>query len=227
MNCRFLILSTLVYLSLTCVEKPMAMPLPEGDTSGGYIEQPASDGVSRRRGRSIPGQSTDEESDLDGALQVPRKPISTMKYYSPRVWSAGVRVGSYGNTGLYGQYVGDGEVAWNVGINVMDTLGNIGMGFTIERLMLFDDDFAELTWKNLQRWHDSRGRLVYYTGFGLNMDALGFYPRIPFGVQFTMTGDPVTWFAQAAVAYGPALGFDSTGSLLVSPEIGVRYVIEQ
>lgn len=202
-----------------------AMPPPPTDEYQGYIQQPASDDFRESNlGGENPTQNREREA--AGALTVPEPPRPSKKNYLPRIWSVGGRAGSYGNTGLLAQYVGSGEVAWNIGINVMDSSGALGLGLTFERIMLFDESFNELTWPNLQRWIDSRGHLVYYTGFGVKMDGLGLYPQIPVGVQFTMTADPATWFGQITVAYGPALGATSTASLKISPELGVRYVLD-
>ena len=161
----------------------------------------------------------------DGRLLAPRKK-SARRGREPRLWSIGGRVGSLGNMGILTQYIGEGAVAWNFGINFKDYGGNPALGMTLERLLLFDDDFNSLTWGNLPKWHESRGKIVYLAGPGVQMDAQGLYPRISAGAQYTMVGDPLTWSAQATLFVGQLAGTKPEVGLGITPEIGVRYVLE-
>lgn len=213
-------LSILFGLMLATENHANAMPNPDGRTSTTERPPPVSSGA-----LEVP-KATHPEAESDDGRLIPIRKKTVRRGREARIWSIGARAGSLGNTGVLAQYVGEGDVAWNVGINLMDYAGQNGVGLTIDRLSLLDDGFNPLAWPTLQKWDASRGRIVYLTGFGIQMDSQGLFPRLPVGAQYTMTGDPVTWSAQATLFIGQVLGTSPGVGFGLAPEIAVRYVIE-
>ena len=200
-----------------------AMPNPGGKASDPEPETPTQ---TSSGALEVPKPTPNVEAESNDGRLIPIRKKMVRRGREPRIWSIGARAGSLGNLGLLTQYVGDGDVAWNVGINLMDYAGQFGVGITIDRLNVFDDEFNALAWPTLQKWDASRGKIVYLTGFGIQMDSQGLFPRLPVGAQYTMVGDPVTWSAQVTLFLGQVLGTKPGISLGLAPEIGVRYVLE-
>ncbi len=214
-------LSMLFGLMLATGTHAHAMPNPDGKSSTAETPPPVSSGA-----LEVPKATPNTEAESDDGRLIPIRKKTVRRGREARIWSIGARAGSLGNTGVLAQYVGEGDVAWNVGINMMDYAGKNGVGLTIDRLSLLDDGFNPLAWPTLQKWDASRGKIVYLTGFGIQMDSQGFFPRLPVGAQYTMTGDPVTWSAQATLFIGQVLGTSPGVGFGLAPEIAVRYVIE-
>ncbi|NBQ52431.1 MAG: hypothetical protein EBU49_02460 [Proteobacteria bacterium] len=214
-------LNILFGLMLATGTHARAMPNPDGKSSTAETPPPVSSGA-----LEVPKATPDPGAESDDGRLIPIRKKMVRRGREPRIWSIGARAGSLGNTGVLAQYVGEGDVAWNVGINLMDYEGKNGVGLTIERLVPFDEGFYPLAWPTLQKWDASRGKIVYLTGFGIQMDSQGLFPRLPVGAQYTMAGDPVTWSAQATLFIGQVLGTKPGIGLGFAPEIGVRYVLE-
>ena len=214
-------LSMLFGLMLATGTHAQAMPNPDGKSSAPETPTPVSSGA-----LEVPKATPNTEAESDDGRLIPIRKKTVRRGREARIWSIGARAGSLGNTGVLAQYVGQGDVAWNVGINMMDYAGQNGVGLTIDRLSILDDGFNPLTWPTLQKWDASRGKIVYLTGFGIQMDSQGLFPRLPVGAQYTMVGDPVTWSAQATLFIGQVLGTKPGISVGLAPEISVRYVIE-
>lgn len=223
----------LVSMAMATEHPALAMPGPSGKNSPPEISAPPDSGaleVPKPRIDSLGGNDprNDVGNDVgadDGRLLAPRKKLPR-RGREPRIWSVGLRAGSQGNTGILSQYVGDGEVAWNVGLNMSDYNGKLGVGIIIDRLKLFDDEFNSITLPTLPKWYASRGKILYLAGLGIQLDTLGLYPRFPIGAQYTMLGDPVTWSAQVTLFIGQVAGTRPAVGFGLAPEIAVRYVIE-
>jgi len=206
----------------------LAMPPPDKTRSGLELDDPAAKEklppASSTGALEVP-KATAGEADVEGRLLPPRRrPVRGRR--EPRIWSVGARAGRLGNTGVLGQYVGSGEYAWNLGLNFLDYTGLQSMGLTLEAFAIFDDGFNRITWPTFHKWQESRGKIIYLVGLGIQMDAQGLYPRIPAGVQYTMLGDPVTWSFQTTLFVGQVLGTKSGAGLGLAPELSVRYILE-
>lgn len=209
---------------MICSPAP-AMPPPDRTKSGLEVYEEPPPGqlppASSEGGIDVPAE-TAEETNPGGRLLPPRK-RNIRGNREPRSWSLGMRVGSLGNTGPVGQYVGSGEFAWNVGLNFRDYENKPSLGLTLDRLLMFDEDFARVIFPTLYKWQESRGKILYLAGAGFQMDAQGLYVRLPLGAQYSMLADPVTWSVQATIFAGQVLGTKPGAAFGITPEIAVRY----
>lgn len=165
------------------------------------------------------------EDSTEGKLLAPRKK-SFRRMQKPLLWSIGPRAGMWGNSGFGAQYIGEGENAWNIGINFMDADNTIGTALIVEMLWLYDFEWTRVKTPDLGKWKASRGQLLYFTGGGIQTGSDGIWPRIPFGMQITMREKPLTLAGQLTVMAGQIAGKKPGFTPLLAPEITVRYLLE-
>jgi hypothetical protein len=213
-------------LAIVYAGTALAFPRPAREGEEPEIEQPASAEESGALTPPTGGKPANEADDAspDGQLLAPRKK-SFRRMQQPRMWSVGGRVGMWGNMGLGAQYIGEGAYAWNLGISVLDMESRPGTVLSLDMLWLYDEDWNRLITPDKGKWQASRGKLVWYHGGGIQLLSEGIYPRIPFGMQFTMLEEPLTWSAQLTFIAGQITGNRPGFAPLVAPEIMVRYLL--
>jgi hypothetical protein len=219
--------AVICWRAFVAAEPAFSFPRPDkhGDEAELGSESIYGESGSLTPGKGNPHEDTNPAADNSGRLLAPRKK-SFRRMQKPRLWSFGARVGMWGNTGLSGQYIGDGENTWNIGLNILDVDNTIGIAFGIEMLWLFDEEWNRLRIPDMGRWKSSRGKLQYYLGGGIQAGNDGVWPRVPFGIQITNADQPFNFSAQLTLMAGQIAGRKAGFTPLLAPEIAIRYVLE-